>query len=231
MFAAGTVVAAGTQAVAAVTGMRARYLRQALEELLAQLSPPHIRPAEARELALFLVRHPWLRGTGGSPAAYLRREDFVRLLLDAAAQDSAAAARLRDAFGWSCACDAARVSQSLGSHALRLALQSPDDSPHRRHTRATIEALGPHPLLALIDAWYPRAMERATHRFMRHTRVLTALFAVALVVSARLDLLEFFRVRQASHWPGMALSWLLISLGTPFWYDRVKDLLHLRQAG
>jgi len=32
----------------------------------------------------------------------------------------------------------------------------------------------------------------------------------------------------ANSWKGIFLSWVLLSLGTPFWYDILKDLLRLR---
>ena len=32
------------------------------------------------------------------------------------------------------------------------------------------------------------------------------------------------------HFPGLLLSWVLLSLGTPFWYDALKNLLKLRSA-
>ncbi|SPE38188.1 hypothetical protein SBA3_280010 [Candidatus Sulfopaludibacter sp. SbA3] len=67
---------------------------------------------------------------------------------------------------------------------------------------------------------------------MRQTRVITAFLTLALVLALRLDLFLFlyFHLPGCGRWPGMALSWLLISLGTPFWYDRMKDLLHFRPS-
>jgi hypothetical protein len=32
------------------------------------------------------------------------------------------------------------------------------------------------------------------------------------------------------HWPGIILSWILVSLGAPFWYDVMKNLLRLRPS-
>jgi hypothetical protein len=36
------------------------------------------------------------------------------------------------------------------------------------------------------------------------------------------------RIKDARRWPGMALSVLLLSLGAPFWYNILKDMLGLR---
>lgn len=228
MLAAGSVVAAGTHFAATVTGMRARFLRRAVEEILSQLN---LSPRDARQLALFLLRHPWLCGCSKAPARFLHREQFVRLLLDLAADPSLLAGRLRAAFRLDGADDAQRLAEAIGAHALRMECQNPGEIRRHRDTRAIIEAMGPHPALAHIAAWYPQAMDRATQRYMRQTRTLTALLALSLVLATRLDVLEFFRLHPASHWPGIALAWLFLTLGTPYWYDRLKDLLRLRPAG
>jgi hypothetical protein len=230
MLAAGTVVATGTQLAARLTRMRARFLRQAIEELLAQIAPRHLSPDDARQLALILLRHPWLAGRTNDCADALRREDFVRLLIEVAAGSSPVAARLRDAFGLTTAAQAVELSETIGSHALRLEMECPGESARDRDIKAIIAAVGPHPLVARIHGWYGHAMNRATRRYMRQARLVTAALALALVLALRLDLLGFFRLPTSTHWPGMALSWLLISLGTPFWYDRLKDLLHFRPS-
>lgn len=230
MLAAGTVVATGTQLAASLTRMRTRFLRRSVEDLIFQIDPRHLSPQDARQLASFLLRHPWLCGRTNAPVSCLRREDFVRLLVEIAAESSPAAARLREAFGLNSAEEAVALSQSIGSHALRLELACPGQPARDRDTKAIIAALGPLPVLARIHAWYGLAMNRATQRYMRQTRIITGLLALALVLALRLDLLEFFRFRTSTHWPGLALSWLFLSLGTPFWYDRLKDLLHLRPS-
>jgi hypothetical protein len=228
MLAAGTVVAAGTQSVAALTGMRAHFLRQAVEELLQQLDPCRLSPGEARRLARFLLRHPRLRGRGAAYATYLRREDFVLLLVEIASGCTEFAAPLRCGFVFSNSEEALERSLSIGAHTLRLELDAPAENARDRSTRAIIAALGPHPLLAQIHAWYGHAMARATERYMRLTRLVASAISLALVVAMRLDLLACFHLPAPGRWPGMALSWVLLSLGTPFWYDRLKDLLHFR---
>jgi len=228
MLTAGTVVAAGTQSVAALTGMRARFLRQAIEELLVQLDPCKLSPGEARRLAAFLLRHPQLRGRGAACATHLRREDFVRLLIEIASGTTEFAAPLRSGFVFSNSADARECAVAIGAHTLRLESDAPAENPRHRSTRAIIAALGPHPLLAQIHAWYDHAMARATERYMRLTRLVAAAISLSLVLVMRLDVLTCLHLPNPGHWPGMALSWLLLSLGTPFWYDRLKDLLHLR---
>ncbi len=34
----------------------------------------------------------------------------------------------------------------------------------------------------------------------------------------------------SSSWRGVLLTWILLSLGAPFWYDSLKDLLKLRST-
>jgi hypothetical protein len=231
MLAAGTVVAAGTQSVAALTRMRSRFLRQAVEELLLQLDPCRLSPGEARRLACFLLRHPRLRGRGAALSTHLRREDFVLLLVEIASGSTEFAAPLRSGFVFSNSEEARERSFCIGAHTLRLELDAPAENARDRSTRAIIAVLGPHPLLAQIHTWYGHAMARATERYMRLTRFVAAAISLALVLLMRLDVLACFHLPAPGHWPGMALSWLLLSLGTPFWYDRLKDLLHFRPEG
>ena len=231
MLAAGTVVAAGTRQLAAsMARLRSRYLRLALEELLSQIDPRHLTAGDARLLASSLLRHPWLCGRTNISVSALRREDFVRLLMELAAGESPAAARLRDAFGFAGAAEARVLSQAIGGEALRREMECPGEPARDREIKAIIHTLGPRPLLANIQAWYAPAMARATRRYMLRTRIVAAILSLALVLAARIDLLEFFRLHPASRWPGLTLSWLSISLGTPFWYDRLKDLLHFRPS-
>ena len=34
----------------------------------------------------------------------------------------------------------------------------------------------------------------------------------------------------STSWRGVVLTWILLSLGAPFWYDALKDLLKLRSS-
>ena len=230
MLASGTVVAAGTQLVATVTGMRSRHLRRALEELLRQLDPRHLSTHDARELAAWLLSHPWLCGHPDGSASELRREHFVRLLIEMASGSSPLARRVRRSFGFARAAEARELAHAIGAQSLRLERECPGEPACDRDTRAVIAAFGDHKLLALIHTWYGPTMVRATRRYRLRARMVTALVALLLVVAAQIDLLQFLRLRYSRHWAGLTLSWVLISLGTPFWYDRLKDLLHLRPS-
>jgi hypothetical protein len=83
-------------------------------------------------------------------------------------------------------------------------------------------------------------MDRVTQRFARHTRSVAVV--ISLVVAAALQLDAFDLLRHANtaaivpenwNWgwaklPGIALSAILLSLGAPFWYNALKDLVGLR---
>ena len=137
---------------------------------------------------------------------------------------------MRRSFGFTGAAEARELARAIGAETLRLERESPGEPACDRDTRAVIAAFGGHPLLALIHTWYGPAMVRATRRYRLRARMVTALLALLLVVAAQLDLLQFLRLRYGGHWAGLTLSWVLISLGTPFWYDRLKDLLHFRPS-
>ncbi|SPE38187.1 hypothetical protein SBA3_280009 [Candidatus Sulfopaludibacter sp. SbA3] len=136
MLAAGTVVAAATQFAATLTRMRARFLRQAVEELLSQVAPAHLSSEDARQLALILLHHPWLCGRTNAGASSLRREDLVRLLVEVASQDSLLAARLRDALDLAGAGEALDLARRIGSHVLALELENPGECTRDRDTKA-----------------------------------------------------------------------------------------------
>jgi hypothetical protein len=228
MMLAGAAVAAVTQAVSLVARGRQRYLRAAVEQLLARFPMTRADAAAAAEMAL---RHP-LVAPHSRRASSVRREELVRVLLELAAEPSAKP--LQEAFGFHRgAADAARLLRALDGRALRLERARPSEPLHLRQTRAILGAAGPNRAIARIHAEFAGAMRRATARYRLETRVVAAAVALGVVFAMRLDSLELLgraaRLQHApSQWVGLALSWMLLSLGAPFWYDRLKDLLHLR---
>lgn len=230
MLSAATLVATGTQFLTTLAALRPRLLRRSLTELLVILDPANLSCTDAGKLALFLTCHPSLCGHSRGAASVLRRQDFERLLMKMAAGTSQLSAKLRKSFGIASPGEACELLLAIGATSLRFELEQPAEPAGERETRAILSALGPRPLLAEIHASYGHAMARATRRYRMRTRGIAASLALALVLVLRLDLLQFFRLRNTCEWPGLTLSWILLSLGTPFWYDRLKDLLHFRPS-
>jgi len=221
MMLAGAAVAGMTQAAAVAARSRKRHLRGALERLLTRLS---LSPGDASTIAALTLRHPLAAGS-------LRRENLVRILLELAAAPSAES--LHRAFGFAHASDAIRLLCAWDRRALELELSSPGEPLDLRQTRAVLAAAGPNPAIARIHSEFALAMQRATARYRAETRTLAAAAALAVVFALKLDSLELLaRAARLQHarcpGAGLALSWMLLSLGAPFWYDRLKDLLHLR---
>ena len=62
-------------------------------------------------------------------------------------------------------------------------------------------------------------------------QIKTARESYALLGSPSISLLPpERRLPNRNQWPGVLLSWLLLSLGAPFWFDQLKNLLKLRSV-
>lgn len=228
MLLAGAAVAVLTQAISVAVRGRQRHLRDALQHLLTRVP---MAPADAARTAEAVLRHP-LVAADRQRAESLTREELTRVLLELAAEPFAQT--LQRAFGFARgAGEAARLLEALDRRALALERIHPTEPPAVRQTRAVLAAAGPNRAIARLHAEFARAMERATARYRAETRSIAAVVALAVVYAMKLDSLQLLgraaRLQRApSQWVGLALSWMLLSLGAPFWYDRLKDLLHLR---
>lgn len=214
-------VAAVTQGLAVAVRARQRQLRRALEELLARVGMP---AEEARDWAESAMRHPLVEGS-------VRCDEFIRALMELAGEGSGELAR---GLGVEGASEAAAILRQADRNALRMAEEAPGSTKEAALLeRAMLAAIGENDAVARIHAEFGRTMERATARYRRETQWIAAGAAWAAVVAMRLDSLEVLarasRLQQAPpRYVGMGLAWMLLSLGAGFWYDRLKDLLHLR---
>ncbi len=113
-------------------------------------------------------------------------------------------------------------------------------SPVRHSIAVVTEA--PSQFAGRIHSCFDETMDRVTERFARHARLVGGVIALAVAAGLQLDAFELLRRANAyaivpqgwnGTWapaklPGIALSAMLLSLGAPFWYNALKDLVGLR---
>jgi len=131
-------------------------------------------------------------------------------------------------------------------HLLMLKLEAlrPELPASVRHSIAVVTE-APSQFAGRIHACFDETMDRVTQRFARHTRLVAVVIALGVAAGLQLDAFELLRripadgaaayaiMPQSWAWtpakiPGIALSAMLLSLGAPFWYNALKDLVGLR---
>jgi len=111
-----------------------------------------------------------------------------------------------------------------------------------RHTIAVVTE-APSQFAARLHTSFDETMDRVTQRFARHARLVAGAIALLVAAGLQLDAFELLRRLAADSatayailpqtWtrtrlPGITLSAMLLSLGAPFWYNALKDLVGLR---
>jgi hypothetical protein len=136
--------------------------------------------------------------------------------------------------------DPAAVLENIHLLGLKLEALRPELPAAMRQAVAVVTE-APSRFAGRIYACFDETMDRISHRFARHTGVVTAVIAIAVAAGLQLDSFEILRqgaeahliVPQSWDWnpaklPGIALSAMLLSLGAPFWYNVLKDLVAFR---
>jgi len=235
-----------TQAVSGALGWRGRNLVRGLVTILHQVDPK-ITAFCARQIVLAVVRHPLIARAEGKPGTVIQREELTRILLELAAGqepggkslDEYARATLKRTLETNGIADAGQVLANIYLLGLKLEALRPEWPAVARHGMA-VATEAPGQFTARLHACFDETMDRVTQRFARHTHAVAA--GIALIVAAGLQLDAFDLLRHANtsvivpeNWdwswaklPGIALSAILLSLGAPFWYNALKDLVGLR---
>jgi hypothetical protein len=235
-----------TQAVTGVLGWRGKNLARGLVTILNQIDPK-ITAFCARQIALGVLRHPLIARAEGKLGTVIQREELARILLELAAGrepggkslDEYARSTLKQTLEANGIANPAQVLENIQLLGLKLEALRPELPSPVRHTIAIVTE-APSQFAGRIHACFDETMDRVTQRFARHARLVAG--AIALLVAAGLQLDAFDLLRRANayvimpeswNWnrakiPGIALSAMLLSLGAPFWYNALKDLVGLR---
>ena len=240
-----------TQAITGALGWRSANLLRGVMTILNQIDPK-ITPFCVRQIAGAALRHPLIAGSGGKPGTVIQREELTHVLLELAAGqepggkslDEYARLTLKRALETNGIANPAEVLDNIHCLALKLEALRPELPTPVRHTIA-VATEAPSRFAGRIHACFDETMDRVTQRFARHTRLVSGVMALAVAAGLQLDAFELLRripaegaqayalLPQTWGWnpakiPGIAFSAMLLSLGAPFWYNALKDLVGLR---
>lgn len=235
-----------TQTVTGALGWRGKNLVRGLITILNQVDPK-ITAFCARQIALGVVRHPLIARAEGKAGTVIQREELTRILLELAAGqepggktlDEYARLTLKRTLETNGIANAAQVLENIHLLGLKLEALRPEwPSSVRKGIAIATEA--PSQFAGRIHACFDETMDRVTQRFARHTRSVAVVISVVVAAGLQLDAFDLLRhantaaiVPENWNWgwaklPGIALSAILLSLGAPFWYNALKDLVGLR---
>ena len=236
-----------TQAVTGALGWRSRNLLRGVITILNQLDPK-ATPFCAEQIAGAVLRHPLVARAEGKPGTVIQREELTRILLELGAGrepggkslDEYARATLKRALETNGIADPAAALENIHLLGLKLEALHPELPASVRHSMA-VATEAPSQFAGRIHSCFDETMDRITQRFARHARIVTGLIALAVAVGLQLDSFELLRDGANAHlavpqnwsWnlarvPGIVFSAMLLSLGAPFWYNALKDLVGLR---
>jgi hypothetical protein len=238
-----------TQVITGAFGWRGRHLVRGVVTILNQIDPK-ITPFCLRQIAVAALRHPLIARAEGRLGTVIQREELTRVLLELAAGkepggkslDEYARATLKRVLETNGIANPAEVLDNIHLLALKLEALRPDLPSPVRHTIAVVTE-APSQFAARLHTSFDETMDRVTQRFARHARLVAGAIALLVAAGLQLDAFEVLR-RLASDsatayailpqtWtrtrlPGITLSAMLLSLGAPFWYNALKDLVGLR---
>jgi hypothetical protein len=208
---------------------------------------PKITAFCAQQIVLGVVRHPLIARAEGKPGTVIQREELTRILLELAAGhkpggrslDEYACATLKRTLETNGIADPAQVLENIHLLGLKLEALRPE-WPTAVRQGIAIATEAPSQFAGRIHACFDETMGRVTQRFARHTRSVAVVIAVVVAAGLQLDAFDLLRHANTyaivpGDWswswaklPGIALSAILLSLGAPFWYNALKDLVGLR---
>ena len=236
-----------TQAVTGALGWRSRNLLRGVMTILNQLDPK-ATPFCTEQIAGAVLRHPLVARAEGKPGTVIQREELTRILLELGAGrepggkslDEYARATLKRSLETNGIADPAAALENIHLLGLKLEGLHPELPASVRHTMA-VATEAPSQFAGRIHSCFDETMDRITQRFARHARLVTGLIALAVAAGLQLDSFELLRDGANAHlavpqnwsWnparvPGIVFSAMLLSLGAPFWYNALKDLVGLR---
>jgi hypothetical protein len=244
-----------TQLVTGALGWRGTNLVRGVMTVLNQIDPK-ITAYCARQIATGVLRHPLIARAEGRLGTVIQRDELTRILLELAAGrepggkslDEYARSILKQALEKNGIADPAEALENIHLLAMKLEALRPDLPSSVRHGIAVVTE-APSQFAGRVHACFDATMDRITHRFARHTRIVTGVISLMIAAGLQLDAFELLRVMRSGaanayalmpedwnmHWspvkiPGIALSAMLLSLGAPFWYNALKDLVGFRPA-
>jgi hypothetical protein len=243
MLVASMAVTVLTQLYVGLRNLRGAHLRGGLTDLLKQLDPA-ITAAIAGEIATVILAHPLVHDSERRLGSLIHRDEFIHLILESAGGNGSHALReetrtvLLRALAANGIPDPAASLKAIREAALNFEVTHPAIAAHVRRELAILAAAKTD-LVAKINASFDQTIDRVSARFTLSTRQVSLIAAFAVAATLQLDTVALVKRLgsgdttphpEPATWAGIALSTLLLSLGAPFWFETLKDVLRLRSV-
>jgi hypothetical protein len=243
MLVASMAVTVLTQIYTGLRNTRGAHLRTGLIDLLKQIDPS-VTATIADEIAGAILSHPLVHDSDSRLGSLVHRDEFTHLLMEIAAGHGSGAlceesrlvlVRALQANGIA---DPAASLKAIREMALELEEHYPEVAAHVRREMAILRAAKSE-LVAKINGCFDQTIDRVSARFTLTARQVSLIAAFLVAVALQLDSVALIHrlvsenatpQHQPASWAGIALSTLLLSLGAPFWFEALKDVLRLRSA-
>jgi hypothetical protein len=243
MLVASMAVTVLTQIYVGIRNTRGAHLRAGLIDLLKQIDPTFTAQIAA-EIASAILKHPLVHESANRMGSLVHRDEFTHLLMEIAAGHGAGALKeetrtvLIRALAANGVADPAACLKAVRDVAMELEMNHPELAAYVRRDMAILHAAKSE-LVAKINGCFDQTIDRVSARFTLTTRQVSLIAAVLVAVSLKLDTISLIQRLasgetaphgQPASWAGIALSALLLSLGAPFWFEALKDVLRLRSV-
>jgi hypothetical protein len=243
MLVASMAVTVLTQIYVGLRNTRGAHLRNGLTDLLKQIDPS-LTASIASEISSAVLSHPLVHDSENRLGTLVHRDEFTHLLMEIAsgngsqtlcAETRTVLLRALEANGIH---DPAATLRAIREAALDFEVSHPEVAAHVRRERAILHAAKSE-LVAKINGCFDQTIDRVSARFTLTARQVSLIAAFGVAAAIHLDTVALVK-RLASGdttprsepatWAGIVLSALLLSLGAPFWFEALKDLLRLRSV-
>ena len=181
-----------TQAHTSLFHRRGKHLKVGLANLLQQLGIPTRQHAE--DIADHILRHPMISDGRGNLGTVVKREEFVKLLLDFAGGEGMSALGDESKKVLLAVIEKNGIADPLGAlkniRALELQIEASDPqlAADVRQTLAIVHGASSD-FVARINSWYDQTIDRVSERFTNYTHLVTIGIAAVVVLTVQLDII------------------------------------------
>jgi hypothetical protein len=243
MLVASMAVTVLTQIYTSLRNTRGAHLRSGLIDLLKQIDPT-VTASIAGDIAGAILSHPLVHDSGNRLGSLVHRDEFTHLLMEIAAGHGSQGLReesrivLARALAANGIADPAATLKAIRDAALELEASHPQLAAHVRRDMAILHA-AKSDLIAKINGCFDQTIDRVSARFTLTARQVSLISGFLVAAALQLDSVALIKRlasgdtaphNEPASWAGVVLSALLLSLGAPFWFEALKDVLRLRSA-
>ena len=181
-----------TQALNNLFHRRGRHLKAGLANLLQQLGISSRTCAE--DIADHVMRHPMIADGKGNLGTVVKREEFVKLLLDFAGGEGMSSLgdesknALLAVIQKNGIPDPLSALKNIRALELQLEASDPQLASNVRQALAIVHGAGSD-FIARINSWYDQTIDRVSQRFTNYTHFVTIGISVVVVLTVQLDII------------------------------------------